>query len=400
VKIDVKSKGNGRLYTRTGSQFIWCGYFLRGKEYRESTKTADSQLAAKFLRKRLRETGADVIGAQSFVGPQQERIRVNELLDWLESDFRLRGKNSGSFLSQQKIVRDYFGCALAGKVTRETVDAFIEKQLKRGYKPATINRWTQQLGQAYKQAIDNGHLTTGPRIRRLSEKDNARTGFFSPEEFASVENHLPDHLKDFCRFAYTTSWRKAEVSSLQWEDVDGNQIRLRAANAKNGEGRSVIATAELAVLIERRRGLRQVKTESGATLAAHLFHLDGAPIASFRKSWWAACVAAGVGIFKCPKCEQAGIARLCPECKIETRYEGKLFHDLRRSAVRNMVRAGTPEHTAMRISGHKTPSMFKRYDIISEDDLRNAMDRVQSYIAEPQAARQPTPIRQATGGKN
>ena len=62
---------------------------------------------------------------------------------------------------------------------------------------------------------------------------------------------------------------------------------------------------------------------------------------------------------------------------------------------------GNPAHVAMKISGHKTPSMFKRYDIISEDDLREAMDRTQTFIAESKAERQqPTPIRQAAGGKN
>lgn len=78
--------------------------------------------------------------------------------------------------------------------------------------------------------------------------------------------------------------------------------------------------------------------------------LAGRPLGSFRKRWAAACRAAGA--------------------------PGLLVHDLRRSGIRNMVRAGISEHTAMKISGHKTRSVFDRYDIVSEDDLRAAARRI------------------------
>jgi integrase len=250
-------------------------------------------------------------------------------------------------------------------------------------------------------AIERKHLTSAPKIRHLSEKGNARQGFFSDAAFSAVKSFLPDYLKDFSAFAYLTGWRKGEVSSLTWEDVDGDVIRLRGVSAKNDEPRSVVLTGALAELIERRKAAREVKTENGVMLAAHVFHNNGLPVADFRKAWWSACVDAGVGMFVCPSCKQSGTVHRCPECKIDTYYSGKLFHDLRRTAIRNMVRSGVPERVAMDISGHKTRSIFDRYNITSESDLRDAMERTQNYLAANAEQQQiPIAIRQTAGSKN
>jgi hypothetical protein len=73
-------RGNGRIFTRKGTSALWCAYYLRGKEIRESTGTQDPKKAENFLRRRIRAVGADQIGARTFVGPQQERLTVNNCL--------------------------------------------------------------------------------------------------------------------------------------------------------------------------------------------------------------------------------------------------------------------------------------------------------------------------------
>jgi integrase len=380
--MNTKARGDGRIFSRKGSAYLWCAYYLRGKEFRESTGETDLNKAEKFLKHRLKEIGADQIGAKSFIGPKQERMKISELLDAIEADYELRGKDSAQFRAHLNHIRAYFGAWRALEVTAEAVDKYIAERQEDGAAPATINRGTQLLNQAFKLAIERKHLSAAPKIRHLSEKGNARQGFFNDADFQALASKLPGYLQDFVRFGYLTGWRKGEIASLRWEDVDGDVIRLRSENAKNGEARSVTLGGELGDLIERRKADRLVKTEGGARLAAFVFHLKGEPIGDFRKAWATACVAAGLGRFVCDRCEKAVNGHKCDECNHETRYVGRIFHDFRRTAVRNMVRAGVPERVAMTISGHKTRSIFDRYNIVNEADLREAMERTQTYLRE------------------
>ncbi len=366
----MSKRGEGRIYPRAGTAFLWCAYYLRGKQYRQSTGETDEKKAQKFLNRKLKEVHADQIGARPFVGPKQERITVSELLDALQADYTLRGKDSRQFKTHLKHIRQHFGDWRALEVTAEAVDAFISGLLESGKAPATVNRSTQLLAQAFNLAIERRRITMAPHIRHLSERGNARQGFFADWEFRAVVGNLPVYLKDFASFGYLTGWRRGEIASLRWEDVDGDVIRLRGENSKNGEARSITLDGELAELMERRKTARQVKTDSAVMLCDLVFHHDGHPIVDFRKAWATACKMAGV--------------------------QGKLFHDFRRTAVRNMVRAGVPERVAMSISGHKTRSIFDRYNIVSERDLRDAMQRTQMYLvatAAEEAKRKPAEIR-------
>lgn len=389
-------RGNGRIFQRKGSEFLWCAYYLRGKEYRESTRETDARKAKTFLKRRLQEVGADQIGAKTFVGPEQERITVGELLDALNADYKLRGKSSPQNLSNFKRSRLDFGLQRACSLTAEQVDSYIKEKLKEGLAPASINRLTQVLSQAYKLAIERKHLSSAPTIRRLSEAGNARQGFFSEVEFRAVLDNLPDDLKDFARFAYCTGMRKGEIASLRWEDVDGETIRLRAANAKNGKARFVPIEGELADVIERRMVARRVTSHSGPMLAALVFHRAGEPVMDFRKAWATACCMAGLGKLICPKCKDAVDAEhKCEKCsqtwrREDLKYMGRIFHDFRRTAVRDMVRAGVPETVAMSISGHNTRSMFDRYNIANENDQREALRATAAY--RQQQAAQPEKV--------
>ncbi len=367
-------RGSGRIFTRKGSSYLWIAYYNRGNEHREVARyprtgkkievAADNaqRHAERFLNHRLGEIAAERHGGRTFVGPQQERITVAELLDALKEDYKIRRKWNTRIASSMKPIRERFGLWRAVQVAGEVVDKFISElltgdpaQQAAPKAPATVNRSTQLLAQAYKLAIRRGRLATAPPIRHLSEAGNARQGFFTETEFRILLEHLPEHLKDFVLFAYLTGWRKGETASLRWEDVDGDVIRLRSENSKNREGRTVPLVGELADLMARRKAARRVvRKKRPVLLSEFVFHRNGKCIYSIRKAWATACTFANV--------------------------PGRLFHDLRRCAVRNMVRAGVPTDVARSISGHKTASIFSRYNIVAEDQKRDALERTQGYL--------------------
>ena len=382
------------IYLPKGSSIWWCRYSLRGTKYRESTLERDKSKALKFRKNRMKEVGADQIGAKPFVGPQQQKLTVNDLLDALEVDYRVRDKLSPQVLSHLKCVRKAFGTWRAVNVTEEEVDRFIEN-LKAGdpekkEKPkakATINRALQLLSQAFKLTVDRKRLTQMPKIRKLSEKDNVREGFFGEDELREILKYLPEYLRDFCVFACRVSWRKGEIISLRWADVDGHSVRLRGVDSKSRDGRVIAFDGELAELLDRRRAAGQIEVDSCIRLVDYVFHNDGMPVGDFRKAWQTAACEAGLGQMLCRKCKTpAKTCQPCPKCggkNLEYRdlkYSGKLFHDFRRTAVRNMINAGVPDKQAMTVSGHKTRSMLDRYTIINENDMLNVMKRTQKYV--------------------
>jgi integrase len=384
-EVQQRERGRGRIFPRKGSAFLWCAYYLRGKEFRQSTGETDSAKAEKFLNRKLKEVGADQIGAKVFVSPQQERIKVSALLDALQVKYNNRGKDSPQFKAHLKRIHDYFGAWRAVEVTADAVERYIKERRESGAADASINRGTQLLGQAFKLAVKGGKLSTAPAITRLSEKGNVRTGFFGEREFRTVTENLPVYLQDFALFGFLCGWRSGELKSLVWEDVDGDCIRLRGVNSKNGEGRVIVLEGELADLMKRRKAARTVQTPTGPVLSGYIFHNEGEPIVDFRKAWARACCMAGVGKMVCPTCLEAVDAKHnCAKCSKAWKYErlkyaGKLFHDLRRTSVRDMIRAGVSEKVAMTVSGHKTSSMLSRYNIVSETDMRQALQRTGEY---------------------
>ena len=242
---------------------------------------------------------------------------------------------------------------------RPTYDSSLRDRQTAGASNATINLELANIKRIFTLAIQAGKVLHRPYIPML-KLNNTRKGFFEREQFEAVRRQLPAPLDAAVTVAYYTGWRTAsEILPLQWNQIDrkAGVIRLEPGTTKNTEGR----TFQYAALDEVRDAIdalwtrHQALAERGILSPFVFCRGGGQPIQSFYQQWDLACTAAG-----------------CP---------GRILHDFRRTAVRNLNRAGVPETVAMKITGHKTRSVFDRYDITSEEDLADASRKLQHLVA-------------------
>jgi integrase len=382
-----RERGSGYIYQRPGSAFWWFAYYWRGQLHRESSHSTDPAIAYKKLDKKVKELWAAKQGLTPFV-PKAEKVFVDELLEDLEQDYELKGgRGLPQFLSHLKPIRARFGDMRAVDVTAKIVDDYINKCLVgdkklgiRPKKPGTINRETALLGQAFRLGIERHVIVMAPHIRSLPE-DNARQGFFEKPEFDVVVWRLPEYLQDFSQFAYISAWRKGQLRKSKWEHVKDGVLEAPAENVKNGQPHKIVLEGELAAIIERRWAAREYKRADGSVgISEYIFHRGGKPVGDFRRAWASACKAAG---FVKPKLDKWGqpVTVTVDGKKEPVMVPSRLFHDFRRSGVRNMVRSGVRETVAMSISGHKTRAIFDRYNITSDDDQRQAIRQTSEHLA-------------------
>ncbi len=239
-------------------------------------------------------------------------------------------------------------------------------EVRRPVSVGEINRELTVLKRMVSLAIEAGKLRHKPHFAML-RGDNVRVGFFEREQYEAVLAHLPEGMRPVVTFAYVAGWRiNSEVLPIQWRQVDlrVGEVRLDPGTTKNREGRVFYLTPKLHQLLnEQRAAADQIQRQKKMIVQHVFFHLSVTKAGVCGN--WVGHGISGHGFYQAWR-----RARTAAGCR------GSIPHDFRRTAIRNMVRAGIPERVAMKLSGHKTRSVFDRYNVVSDGDLREASNRL------------------------
>ena len=244
-------------------------------------------------------------------------------------------------------------------MSTDLIDRYVDERQQEKATNATINRELAVL----KRAFNLGLAATPPKVHRVPhfhmlKENNVRTGFLEQAQYERLASACADRglvMRALFELGYVYGWRHEELLGLRVKQVSVMEevIRLNPGETKNDEAREVELTKNALLLL---RQCVQGKQPNDFVFTRE----NGEPVRDFRGSWARAT-------------QEAGVPDL-------------LFHDLRRTAIRNMVRDGIPERIAMQISGHKTRAVFDRYNIVSRADIRAAIGKIDERMTrvEPQ----------------
>jgi integrase len=343
----------GRIYKR-GSVF-WIQYWFQGADRRESTHSDKETVAKKLLTARLAGKDAGTLQAVCL-----KPRKFEDLYQLVEADYRKKENRSLDRLHNAfTALNTTFGGWLASAITEDRLNEYFKNRLALGKARATVKYEITVLRRAFKLAklpvppFESGAL------------NNARQGFFEEHEFQAVLAHLPAYLQPVMRVARFTSWRaQSELLPLRWSHIDwhAGTMKLDPQHAKNKEGRTYpfAALPDLAAVLQaQREAADRIQRERGIIVPWVFFRVTKTavlPIKSYKTAWASACQAAG--------------------------YPEKLVHDLRRTGVRHLRQSGVPESVAMKLTGHRTRSVFLRYDIVDDKDLTIGVEKLAAFHAE------------------
>jgi len=335
------------VYRRKDSTFLWIHYGYRGRDYRESAETNSPKKATA-----LRDLKKAQLRMGKFVDPAARRVMLAELYADVVEDYRINHYASIEDLEDRwvKHLQPFFGHLAAADVTTNLCKRYIACRQKAGVANSTINRTLAALKRMFHLATE----CTPPKVQfvpyiPMLKENNARTGFVEAEARMRLEQacgRIGWWMLAMLEVGCTYGWRHGSLLKMRVKQVDphANVIRLEPGTTKNKKG--------LEVTMPRRVRELLLGCIKGKGPEDCLFtRANGKPVRDFRRSWQKACAEAGV--------------------------PGLHFHDLRRTAARNMRRGHVSERVAMEVGGWKTTSVFHRYAIVDNEDIANAMNMLE-----------------------
>lgn len=373
-------RGMGSVYRR--GQVYWIKYYQPGKTKpdRESSGSTKRPDAVALLKRRHEELAAGRTHSDA------AKVLLCDLRRMIEDDYVLQERRSSRRLGQLwHHVAAHFGEAEpAVAITSQRLGGYVTARLEAGAARGTIKNELNALRRAFRLAQRTGALLANevPIFPTIKTSD-PRKGFFEREEHERVRGELPPDEGDLAEFLFWTGWRTSEVKGLCWPNVDEAAGIIRIETSKSGEPRTLPYTAlpELAELIAHRRAVTDAVQKTRGMVVRHVFHRDGEPIRHFRRSWTTACIAAGLG----QEVREPDVLDLAGQVVRRGRLVRKVAlrrpHDYRRSAARNLSRAGVPEGVIMKLCGWKTRTVFDRYRIVAERDLAEGLAKLATMAA-------------------
>lgn len=344
--------GSGSVYLREGSRVYVMAYKDRGKLIRQTTGETSRKRAIEKLNQRLAE-----VRTGTYLGPEAERVTVQELAEDTLRDHAVQGHKDLQIPSMRWEVhlKPVFAHLKAAEVTRPMIDKYVAARLKEGASNSTVNRELSFLKRAFRLGLEHEKVYRVPAFPHLVE-DNVREGFPTDAQYDQLKKACSKEglwLRAMLELAATFGWRKRSLLTMRVQNVDlmNGTIRQEGSTTKSGEGNEVKMTPDLQTLI--------AACASGKDPHDFLFTRDlergDRPIRDFRRSWCRVTVSAG-----------------CPDLH---------FHDLCRKSARDLDIAGISQAVAMQLMGRKTPSIYRRYDIVDRRDLNRAVDRLTEHKA-------------------
>ena len=297
--------------------------------------------------------------AEAFEGRFFDRVKAPKLTvrqiweDW--KPISERDKDSWrDDVSRSKHLLKHLGNRVAQNLGQRDIDEYralrLAETTRRGGPPcpATLDRELAQLKRMASYALECGRLKSNPLMHvKLLRKPNVRQSVIDEETFSKLVDAAGAEFRPILVMAYDTGMRKGEILNLLWSQIDlkAGTVRLGAEDTKTNRARTIILTARALDAIKRRpRQLRSEYVFFNPSTGKGWVNID-APFAEAR----------------------AAIGR--PDL---------WFHDLRRSFVTNARRRGVPESVVMKMSGHRTRSVFDRYNVIEDEDIRTAVRAIEA----------------------
>jgi len=329
-------------------------WYEDGKPYYQSTRKYKRLEAQKVLDEKM---GKVAMGVHET--PRIDRVRFDDLVDDLRTEYVMKGRKTWSRREEHLAhLKPVFGMTRVKTITTDKLKDYVAKRLEEKAAPATINR---ELDCLHRMLI-LGQRQTPPKVAHIPHfpkltENNVREGYFEHDEFLALRGAAPDFLKVPLTIAYYTGMRLREIigpNGLRWDqhvDFRSNCLRLSVNQTKTKKARVVYMQGDFLRVMLKAKEMR----DRDFPECSYVCHRSGKPFNWLRHAWLQACDRIGL--------------------------KGKTFHDLRRTGVRNLVRAGVPETVAMRISGHNTRSVFDRYNITSEEDLKQAASNLETYLS-------------------